>query len=294
MTSYAELMRKQSILLMTALLSVSLLAAGCGDDDDDDDNNRPADTGVTDVDDGEDVGVDDAGDVAEDVVEDADEDVAAGTASVQVIHASPDDAASPVDVYVNDELLLDNFEYLSATPFVPVASGQDLVVDVTASDAADNSNPVYSQTIPGSALVADGTFVAIASGVIGDNFEIRVSGAEQGAPSGESAVQIFHGVPDAPAVDVTAGDGAVTLAEGLEFGNFSDISTVDAADVTAEVALAGTTTPVASFVVPLSGFDGEYVTVVARGTIDTTDDAAFGATAFSADGTSTDLAEPSQ
>jgi hypothetical protein len=40
------------------------------------------------------------------------------TARVQVIHNSPDLAAAEVDVYLNDVLLLDDFAFRTATPFV--------------------------------------------------------------------------------------------------------------------------------------------------------------------------------
>lgn len=309
MATFEKLRMQKNSFFLAATLALCLVAVGCGDDDDDD-QVPIEDVGVTDVGDGA-----DAGDVAQDAPEDAAEDAqadaadaegdaadaadaegdaAGATALVQVIHASPDDAASVVDVWVNDERLLDDFAYLSATPFVTVPAGADLQVDITASDATDNSSPVYSQTIPGSALTEGSRSVAIASGIIDDNFEIRASAAQDGAADGQVALQIFHGVPDAPAVDVTAADGAVTLADELSFGEFSDITTVDAADVTADVLLAGTTTPVVSVDVPLSNVGGQYLTVVARGTVDTTDDADFGATAYTADGTALELPEAAE
>ncbi|QDG51016.1 DUF4397 domain-containing protein [Persicimonas caeni] len=319
MTTYAKWMQERRTLFLIASLAMCLAAAGCSDDDDDD---LPPDIGFTDVDEDQDIGedvVEDVGeedaDEAEDVGEDAEpadigdgadaadvgdaeddveDDADGATALVQIIHASPDDAASVVDVWVNDELLLDDFAYLTATPFVAVPAGVDLDVDITAADATDNSNPVYSQTIPGTAVTEDATAVAIASGLVGDNFAIRLGPAQQNAPSGQTAVQIFHGVPDAPTVDVTAAGGLVTLAEGISFGDFSGITTVDSNDVVADVLLAGTTTAVVSLEVPLSNFAGDYLTVVARGTIDTTDDAEFGATAFGADGNSIDLEAPEQ
>ncbi|QDG51015.1 DUF4397 domain-containing protein [Persicimonas caeni] len=215
-------------------------------------------------------------------------------ARLQAIHASPDAAASTVDVYVNDAPLLDDFAYLSASPFITVPSGADLAIDITAADAADNSSPVYSQTIEGNVITPGSTWVAIASGLIGDNFEIRPSAAQEVAPDGEVALQIFHGAPDAPAVDVTAADGALTLAEDLAFGNYSDIATTAANDVNVDITAASDGSAVATVAAPLSGFAGQYLTVVARGTLDTDDDADFGVTAFTADGTAADLAAPAQ
>ncbi|MDA3943423.1 MAG: hypothetical protein PF694_07775, partial [Bacteroidetes bacterium] len=39
-------------------------------------------------------------------------------ARVQVIHNSADAAAEVVDVWLNDELLLDNFAFRTASPFI--------------------------------------------------------------------------------------------------------------------------------------------------------------------------------
>jgi hypothetical protein len=213
-------------------------------------------------------------------------------ARLQVIHASPDAAASEVDVWVNDAKLLDNVSYLSASPFLTVPAGVDLDVDLTATDASDNSAPAYSQTISGGTVTAGTTWVAIASGLLGDNFEIRASAAQESATAGNVALQLFHGAPDAPAVDVTADSGTVTLVSDLAFGGFSDIASVGPVDVTVEILVAADDSLVATVLAPLTGFDGEYLTVIARGTLDDTDATDFGVTAFDAAGTGYDLAAP--
>ena len=51
----------------------------------------------------------------------------------------------------------------------------------------------------------------------------------------ESALRVVHLSPDAPAVDITAGNGSVVIADDVEFGNASDYVTVPAGDYTAEV-----------------------------------------------------------
>ncbi|MCC6460374.1 MAG: DUF4397 domain-containing protein, partial [Saprospiraceae bacterium] len=49
------------------------------------------------------------------------------TARVQVIHNSP---SGTVDVWANDNLLLDNFTFRSATPFIDVPAGVDIVLGI--------------------------------------------------------------------------------------------------------------------------------------------------------------------
>src|SRR5690606_29334051 len=55
-------------------------------------------------------------------------------ARVQVIHNAADAAAASVDVYVEtaftSPLVLDNFAFRTATPFVDVLSGTDVVISV--------------------------------------------------------------------------------------------------------------------------------------------------------------------
>ena len=44
-------------------------------------------------------------------------------ARVQVIHNSADAAAAVVDVWLNDQLLLDNFAFRTASPFIDAPAG---------------------------------------------------------------------------------------------------------------------------------------------------------------------------
>ncbi|MBN2682532.1 MAG: DUF4397 domain-containing protein, partial [Bacteroidales bacterium] len=54
----------------------------------------------------------------------------AQTARLQVIHNSADNAAQMVDVYANGALLLDDFAFRTATPFIDVPAGINLQVAI--------------------------------------------------------------------------------------------------------------------------------------------------------------------
>ena len=54
----------------------------------------------------------------------------AQTARLQVIHNSADAAAAVVDVYVDNALLLDDFEFRTASPFVDAPSGVSFTVGI--------------------------------------------------------------------------------------------------------------------------------------------------------------------
>jgi hypothetical protein len=228
-------------------------------------------------------------------------------ARLQVIHASPDPGAETVDVYVNDERLLDDFSFLTATPFVTVPSGVELSIDVAGPGSSDASNPDYTQAIP--SLSAGSTTVAIASGVLdpdqfqgSDNgFMIRAGAArEMAETSGNVEFNIFHGSPDATAVlggpvDAVVAGGGPTLADDLAFGSFSGIQSVAPMSYTLDVTTSDNATTAASFTADLSTLGDAYATVVAKGFV-TTDDGddpsdgePFGLVAFTADGTKIDL-----
>ena len=53
------------------------------------------------------------------------------TARLQVIHNAADPLASEVDIYVNGDLLLDNFAFRTATPFVTVPATVPLILVTT-------------------------------------------------------------------------------------------------------------------------------------------------------------------
>ena len=52
----------------------------------------------------------------------------AGDARLQIIHNAADPALDMVDVYVNGQLQLDDFQFRSATPFINVPGG--VLIDV--------------------------------------------------------------------------------------------------------------------------------------------------------------------
>ena len=49
------------------------------------------------------------------------------TARVQVIHNSADPAANVVDIYLNDDLLINDFKFRTASPFIDAPSGLSLI-----------------------------------------------------------------------------------------------------------------------------------------------------------------------
>ncbi|MGE5810619.1 MAG: hypothetical protein ACM339_03900, partial [Ignavibacteria bacterium] len=56
--------------------------------------------------------------------------LSAQTARLQVIHNAADPAAVSVDIYLNGGLLLNDFEFRTATPFIDAPAGTPINVGV--------------------------------------------------------------------------------------------------------------------------------------------------------------------
>ena len=181
-------------------------------------------------------------------------------ASLRVAHASPD--APPVDVYVNGAKAISGLAFRSVTDYLEVPAGE---YDVTVTAAGDPSVVVFDATLE---LAAE-DYTAVALGELASDdteFGVEVFEDENGRVFGETArVRVVHASPDAPAVDVTANDGAVTLFDGVAFGESGYVE-VPANDYTLQIR--GDTDSndgevVADFDVSLNG--GQVYTAFAAG-----------------------------
>lgn len=213
-------------------------------------------------------------------------------ARLQVVHNSPYAAAASVDVYVNGGLLseLDDFDFREATPFLTVPAGVEITLDVTAADAADNSAPVFTKTV---VLDEGKTYVAIADGDPTASegttaFDVFVTdmGRESATTAGNVELLVFHGSPDAPAVDVIA-RGVATLVDDISYPEFDDdYVSVPAGSYTVDITPAeDNDTVVASFAADLSGAADAALVVAASGFLAPAEtDPAFGLLAVFANG----------
>jgi len=205
------------------------------------------------------------------------------TADLQIIHNSP---SPTVDIWVNDAPFLTDVEFRTATSYVEVPAGENLNVGIA---LAGSSSPDDILVDFDFLLDPDESYQVIANGIVGDmdnpfNLEV-IAPARQAADSTGVDFTIFHGSPDAPNVDVFARDVA-QLASDLAFGENTDYINVPAAEYTVDVKAAGAEPIVASFLAPLTGFEGEATTIIASGFLaPEMGEPAFGLFAVLADGT---------
>jgi hypothetical protein len=179
-------------------------------------------------------------------------------AMLSVLHGIPD---TPVDVYVNDELTLDDFQPGDLAGPLELPAGTYSVA-LTAPDAEDASEPVLGPIdLP---LEAGGNYTAVAhldadGAPTANLFTNDVSDIA----AGEGRLTVRH-VAAAPAVDVLAGGQAVI--SGLENPNEETLN-LPAGTVEASVAAAGTTDPVIG-PAPVDVAEGTLTIVYAWGSLE--------------------------
>ncbi len=157
------------------------------------------------------------------------------TADLSVLHGIPD---TPVDVYVNGELTLDDFQPGDLAGPLDLAAG-DYEIALTATDAADDSDPILGPISV--TLEANTSYTAVAHLTEGGDPTVTpyVNDISETA-AGEGRLTVRHDAA-APAVDVLAGDTPVI--ENLSNPEEASLD-LAAGTISASVAATGTTDPV--------------------------------------------------
>ena len=211
----------------------------------------------------------------------------AATANLQVIHNSPTtgtDSGPTVDVYAGGVLLLDDFEYLTATPYISVPAGVGIPIAVAPADSDSADDAIYTTTL--GPLDADTDYVAYATGEVGNTdqpFEIAASGnADQTATNASDIdLLVYHGALDAPTIDISI--GSFTLVSELSYGEFDDVDSIPALDFDLRVVVSDDNSTVATFIGDLTPFADLGVNVFATGVAGDTPE--FGLAIAGPDGT---------
>jgi len=171
-------------------------------------------------------------------------------ANVRVAHLSPD--APNVDVYVDGDTVLEDVPYRAVSDYLELAPDTYTVM-ITA--AGDPNTVVFEDDLE----ITDGAFTIAALGELSEtnqSFAPAVLEDDITDPGDNARVRLVHASPDAPAVDVTVGDGETVLFEDAAFGDAATTE-VPGDDYTLEVRPATETNDgdvVATFdVAPESG-----------------------------------------
>jgi hypothetical protein len=157
------------------------------------------------------------------------------TADLAVLHAIPD---TPVDVWVDDELTIDDFQPGTLGGPLELPAGNYSIV-ITAPDATDTSSPVLGPLDVDLAAGTSYTAVAHLNPAGEPTATVFTNDISTTAP-GEGRLTVRH-TAAAPAVDILAGGTAVV--SGLTNPDESVLD-LPAGTVSAAVALEGTSEPV--------------------------------------------------
>ncbi len=213
-------------------------------------------------------------------------------ARVQVIHNSADPVAEFVDVYLDDVLLLEDFEFRTATPFVDVPADVPVSIDIAPAGSTSSADSVYNLT---ATLDESETYLVIATGVLDPSqfdesvnspidfrLEVYAGAREIASDPAETDLLVHHGSTDAPTVDVLETSVPVgIIVDDITFPEFQGYLELVPGDYEIDITNADGTVIVASYGVPLStlNLDGAALTVLASGFLNPSvnqDGAAFG------------------
>jgi hypothetical protein len=200
------------------------------------------------------------------------------TARVQVIHNSADIAAEYVDVYLNGTILIDDFQFRTASPYVDVDAGVPIQIDIAPSNSmsVNQSIATFNYT-----LTSGETYVIVANGIVSPSgyspataFDLHVyaSGREASGSTGNTDVLVFHGATDAPTVDVFESSvPAGTIIDDLSYGAFSNgYLELGTADYVLNIQDQAGSQNLLSYDAPLStlGLQDQALVVLASGFLD--------------------------
>ena len=210
------------------------------------------------------------------------------TARVQVVHNSADAVAELVDVYLNDLLLIPNFEFRTASPFVDAPAGVEIELSVAPPNSVGVEDAIY--TVPVT-LASNETYIVVADGIVSASgynppqpfgLQVYPMGREAATNPANTDVLVHHGSTDAPMVDVVeTGVGAGTIVDDISYTEFQGYLELPTADYTIQINTADGSTGVAAYEAPLEalGLDGAALAVIASGFLDpsqNSDGPAFG------------------
>jgi hypothetical protein len=195
------------------------------------------------------------------------------TAQLQVIHNSADAATAVIDVYAGTTLLIDDFAFRNATPFIPVPAGVDIRLGFAPSTSTSVNDTLFGLTVN---FNANASYIAIADGIVSPTgyapaqpFTLSAYALAQTTAqnSANTDVLVHHGSTDAPTVDVVA-PFVATLVNDLAYGSYSNgYLQLPTADYNVQIRNSAGTDVVAEYQAPLQtlSLQGAAITVVASG-----------------------------
>lgn len=177
---------------------------------------------------------------------------------VRVMHTVPN--APNVDIYLDDEMIIENLAYGDFTDYLPVQEGT-YKVSVYVSGSQDT--PVVENMLP---VKRDEMLTVAAVGTLDNIGLLSITDANSDMIPGTVMARFIHLSPDAPAVDITLPDGTV-IFPNVAFKQITPYIAVNPFELTLQVRPAGASDIVLEIPnVPLSeGFNTIYAVGLLQG-----------------------------
>ncbi len=146
---------------------------------------------------------------------------------LKFVHNAADSALAIVDIYIDGVLAGDNFPFRNSSGFAAIDAGVDVTVSICDENSTDAGTPLFTQVIN---LDPAKDYIGVLSGIVSASGYMPMTPASielldvySAAPSGDSGYNIvgFHGVTDAPTVDVLNTNLANTLFDNVSYGEFN-------------------------------------------------------------------------
>ena len=194
---------------------------------------------------------------------------------IQILHNSPDVTVQTVDVWVDNVLTLDNFQFRNATPYLTLNSGAH-TVGFALSNSTMPSDIIVSFPVN---LISGQSYFAVASGVtVPSNYAINPDGLpiafttllqndmhEESWNGNSVDLRVIHGSTDAPTVDVLARNVG-TLLNDVPYGAISNYLSVPAANYIIDITPGNDNLNlVKSYQADITSLSGGSATIVASG-----------------------------
>jgi hypothetical protein len=149
------------------------------------------------------------------------------SASVQLIHAMPDQASSVVDIYLNNEIWLNDFSFRSATPFLNIPANRNLRLAVCASTSTDTVGAYFDELL----YLSTTNYTMVLAGMTNPSgfnpaepvrLSVRDNARKAAIDNDEIDMLFYHAIPDGGTMDFKSIMPIVTtLTNNMNFGSYN-------------------------------------------------------------------------
>jgi len=191
--------------------------------------------------------------------------VALPLARVQFIHNSP---SATVDIYWDNKLQINDFEFRKATPYMGVPAGRNVEIAVAPGNSTSAAQASVTFTLR---FTENKNYILTASGIAGGSpaFNLLVKEEARITASDANVISLtaLHGAPGAPGVDIDAVLVQNNLLTNLTYGNYAPYFELPVDLYDFAIRATGSTDPIGTFRADASALGGQSGCLFASGVV---------------------------